>query len=59
VIGIGDPDVMARLPFTQRGFTLRPAEEIAAAFQDSGLQVEQRRIEDKPMPRFLIIGRRA
>ncbi|AGB22650.1 methylase involved in ubiquinone/menaquinone biosynthesis [Mycobacterium sp. JS623] len=59
VIGIGDPDVMAKLPFTKHGFTIRPVTEIAAALQNSGLQVEQRRIEDKPIPRFLLIGTRA
>jgi arsenite methyltransferase len=59
VIGIGDPDVMARLPFTPHGFTIRPVGEIAAALQNSGLQVEQRRIDEKPMPRYLFIGRRA
>jgi ubiquinone/menaquinone biosynthesis C-methylase UbiE len=59
VIGIGDPDVMARLPFTKHGFTIRPVGEVAAALQDSGLQVEQRRIEDKPIPRYLLIGSRA
>jgi hypothetical protein len=58
VIGIGDPDVMARLPFTKHGFTIRPVSEIAAALQNSGLQVEQRRIEDKPIPRYLLIGTR-
>jgi hypothetical protein len=31
VIGIGDPDVMAQLPFTSRGFTMRSVGEIAAA----------------------------
>jgi ubiquinone/menaquinone biosynthesis C-methylase UbiE len=58
VIGIGDPDVMARLPFTKHGFTIRPVDEIAAALQNSGLQVEQRRVDDKPMPRYLVIGTR-
>lgn len=58
VIGIGDPDVMAKLPFTSHGFTIRPAGEIAAALQNSGLQVEQRRIDDKPIPRHLFVGRR-
>ena len=56
VIGIGDPDVMARLPFTKHGFTIRPVAEIAAALRNSGLDVEQRRIEDKPIPRYLLIG---
>jgi len=59
VIGIGDPDVMARLPFTKHGFTIRPVGEIAAALENSGLQVEQCRIEDKPIPRCLLIGTRA
>ncbi len=59
VIGIGDPDVMAKLPFTKHGFTIRPVEEILAAFENSGLQVAQRRIEDKPIPRYLFIGSRA
>lgn len=58
VIGIGDPDVMARLPFAPHGFTIRPVDEIAAALQNSGLQVEERRIGDKPMPRYLFIGTR-
>jgi arsenite methyltransferase len=58
VVGIGDPDVMARLPFAKHGFTIRPVSDIAAALQDAGLQVEQRRIEDKPVPRYLLIGRR-
>jgi len=58
VIGIGDPEVMAQLPFTPHGFTIRPAGEIAAALQNSGLQVEQHRIDEKPMPRYLFIGRR-
>ncbi len=59
VIGIGDPDVMAKLPFTKHGFTIRPVEEILAAVENSGLQVAQRRIEDKPIPRYLFIGSRA
>jgi arsenite methyltransferase len=58
VVGIGDPDVMARLPFAPHGFIIRRVSEIAAALQNSGLQVEQRRIDEKPMPRYLFIGRR-
>jgi ubiquinone/menaquinone biosynthesis C-methylase UbiE len=58
VIGIGDPDVMAKLPFTKHGFTIRPVTEIAAALKNSGLLVDQRRIEDKPIPRYLLIGTR-
>jgi arsenite methyltransferase len=58
VIGIGDPDVMAKLPFTSHGFTIRPVDEIVAALQNSGLQVEQRRIDEKPMPRYLFVAQR-
>jgi hypothetical protein len=32
--------------------------EIAAALQNSCLQVEQHWIDEKPMPRYLFIGRR-
>jgi hypothetical protein len=49
---------MARLPFAPHGFIIRRVGEIAAALQNSGLQVEQRRIDEKPMPRYLFIGRR-
>jgi arsenite methyltransferase len=59
VIGIGDPDVMVRLPFTKHGFTIRPVAEIAAALENSGLQVGQSRIDDKPIPRYLFVGQRA
>jgi arsenite methyltransferase len=48
---------LAQVPFTKHGFTIRPVSEIAAALQNSGLQVEQRRITDKPIPRNLLIGR--
>jgi arsenite methyltransferase len=58
VIGIGDPDVMARLPFARHGFTIRPVGEIVAALQNSGLKLEQRRIDEKPMPRYVLVGER-
>lgn len=57
VIGVGDPDVMAHMPFTSHGFTIRPVPEITGVLEDSGFQVEQRRIDEKPMPRYLFIGR--
>jgi arsenite methyltransferase len=56
--GRSPPEVMAQLPFTKHGFTIRPVGEIAAALQSSGLRVEQRRIDEKPMPRYLFVGRR-
>jgi arsenite methyltransferase len=59
VVGIGDPDVMRRAPFTPYGFTLRPVAEIVAALEQSGLTVEHHRLDDKPIPRYTIVGRRA
>jgi arsenite methyltransferase len=57
-IGIGDPEVMAKLPFAAHGFTIRPVGEIVAALQNSGLQVDQQRIDDNPMPRYVLTGTR-
>jgi arsenite methyltransferase len=59
VVGIGDPEVMGRAPVTSYGFTLRPVAEIVAALEQSGLTVEHHRLDDKPMPRYTIVGRRA
>jgi hypothetical protein len=49
---------MAKMPFVKHGFTIRPADEIAAALAISGLEVEQHHIEDKPIPRYLLVGSR-
>ncbi|WP_299559802.1 methyltransferase domain-containing protein [uncultured Mycolicibacterium sp.] len=37
VIGIGEPDVMRRLPFAPYGFTIRPVDDIADALRRAGL----------------------
>jgi SAM-dependent methyltransferase len=37
VVGIGDPESMARMPVTAHGFRLRPPEEILAAMTAAGL----------------------
>jgi SAM-dependent methyltransferase len=59
VIGIGDPDTMASLPFTATGFRLRPVAELTEALDGVGLAVEHRALENKPMSGHLLIGRRA
>lgn len=59
VIGIGDPDAMASLPFTAHGFRLRPVAELADALERVGLTVEHRALQRKPLPGHLLIGRRA
>lgn len=44
VIAMGDPEVMAKLPFTAHGFRLRPISEVIEALESRGLVVEHRRI---------------
>jgi arsenite methyltransferase len=57
VLGIGDPDAMARLPFTAYGFRLRPISEVVAALEKTGFdEVEQRRLDDAPVPHHLLIA---
>jgi len=58
VIGIGDPDGMAKMPFTGYGFHLRPVAELSAALERAGLTVEHRVIDHKPFPGHLLIGSR-
>ncbi|MGW6119598.1 class I SAM-dependent methyltransferase [Nocardia sp. NPDC055165] len=59
VIGIGDPDAMARMPFTPYGFTLRPVADVVAALSSAGLTVEQRTLPNPPIPHHLLIARKA
>lgn len=56
VIGIGDPDVMAKMPFTAYGFTLRPVAEVRAALERAGCAVEHRQLSNPQMPRHLLIA---
>jgi arsenite methyltransferase len=44
VVGIGDPDSMARMRVTAHGFRLRPVEEVLAAMSSAGLT--QHTVED-------------
>lgn len=57
VLGIGDPDAMARLPFTAYGFELRPIAEIIAALKNAGFaDVEQRRLDSVAIPHRLLVA---
>lgn len=58
VVGIGDPDAMRQAPFTQYGFTLRPVDDVATALAGTGMAVEHRAMDDKPMPRHLFVAQR-
>ncbi len=57
VLGIGDPDAMARLPFTAYGFTLRPIAQIVGALKNAGFtDVEQRRLDEVAIPHHLLVA---
>lgn len=43
VIGLGDPGAMARMPFTQTGFRLRPVAEVIDRLRGAGLGLEDHR----------------
>ncbi|MEU0497776.1 methyltransferase domain-containing protein [Mycobacterium sp. NPDC006124] len=57
VVGLADPEVMARLPFTEHGFRLRPVPEVADALRSTGLSVEHQRISDHADAPHLLIAR--
>ncbi|WP_235892375.1 class I SAM-dependent methyltransferase [Mycolicibacterium hodleri] len=55
VIGLADPDVMAKLPFTGHGFHLRPVPDVIDKLRSAGLTVEHRQIgEHANAPHLLI-----
>ncbi|WP_225730432.1 MULTISPECIES: class I SAM-dependent methyltransferase [unclassified Nocardia] len=57
VVGIGDPEVMARMPFAPYGnITLRPVPEVIAALEKTGCTVEHRRLPVPPIPHNLLIA---
>jgi arsenite methyltransferase len=43
VVGIGDPQMMARLPTTPFGFMIRPVDEVIAVAQSAGLAFQDHR----------------
>ena len=43
VVGIGDPDAMARMPMTPFGFKLRPVDEVLAVAKSAGLALQDHR----------------
>lgn len=58
VVGIGDPDAMAKMPFTAYGFTLRPVAEVIAALERAGCIVDHQRLA-APIPHHLLVARPA
>ncbi|MGH3646864.1 MAG: class I SAM-dependent methyltransferase [Micromonosporaceae bacterium] len=59
VIGIGDPDGMAELPFTRHGFTIRPVPGLVAELERAGLTVaDHRRVGSGERAFHLLVARR-
>ncbi|PXX62977.1 methyltransferase family protein [Nocardia tenerifensis] len=56
VVGIGDPDTMAKLPFTPYGFTLRPVADVVAALEKSGCAVAHEQLPNPPIPHHLLVA---
>lgn len=57
VLGVADPDWMARQPFTQHNFTIRPVAEVVGVLEDNGSTVEHRTFGR--MPYHLLVCRPA
>jgi hypothetical protein len=43
VVGVGDPEGMRSMPFTEHGFRLRPVEELEAVAEAADLTVSEHR----------------
>ncbi|WP_328407826.1 hypothetical protein [Nocardia sp. NBC_00403] len=56
VIGIGDADAMAKMPFTAYGFTLRPVPEVIDALERAGCSVTHHELPNPPIPHHLLVA---
>jgi ubiquinone/menaquinone biosynthesis C-methylase UbiE len=56
VVGVADPDTMAKLPFTGHGFRLRPVLEVINTLQSAGFSVQHRRISASDGAPHLLIA---
>jgi hypothetical protein len=60
VIGIGDPEAMARMPFTAHGFILRSVADLEAEITEAGFDpIEHRRVEGGRVTGHLLIATRS
>lgn len=57
VVGVSDPEAMARMPVTAHGFRLRPVDALVEAMAAAGFaDVRTEAIPGPPMARHLVIG---
>jgi len=60
VVGIGDPQMMARMPTTPFGFLIRPVDEVVAVATSAGLALQDhRRVGQGEEASHLLVFRRA
>lgn len=50
VLGVADPDWLARQPFAEHGFTVRPIEDVVATLEGAGFVVERQPVADSRSP---------
>ncbi|MDP7703811.1 class I SAM-dependent methyltransferase [Mycobacterium sp. TY815] len=55
VVGLADPDAMAKMPTSRHGFHLRPVPEVVESLHRAGLAVDHRRIDRSHLPAHLLI----
>lgn len=46
MLGVADPSWLARQPFAEHGFTVRPIEDVVAGLNEAGLTVEVNTLDD-------------
>lgn len=56
VVGVADPETMAKLPFTSHGFRLRPIPEVIDTLRSASLVVQHHRISAGDGAPHLLIG---
>lgn len=57
VLGVADPDWLARMPFAEHGFTVRPVADVIAAVEATGLRVERRTLGSRTPYNLLVCSR--
>ena len=58
IVGVGDPNMMAKMPVTAHGFRRRPIPEIIEALRVAGLTVvEDRRVGDGEEAFHLLVAK--
>ncbi|WP_406636199.1 class I SAM-dependent methyltransferase [Amycolatopsis sp. WGS_07] len=59
VVGLGDPEMMRKMPFTSHGFRLRPPEEVTKALSDAGFELRRHdRLGSGPQASHLLVAGR-